>query len=351
MVVWYGGQFYSLFFLTQALKVDGTTANLLIAGALALATPFFIFFGWLSDKIGRKKIIIAGCLLAALTYFPLFKALTHYANPAIEEARESSPAIVHADPSTCSFQFDPAGVRKFTSSCDIATAALTKAGVPYTVQAAPAGLLARVEVGGQTVDSYEATGLSKDEAKAKAAELAPTLKATLTAAGYPEKADPARINIPMTLAILWVLVIYVTMVYGPIAAFLGRAVPDPDPLHLDVAAVPHRQRLVRRLPAGHLVRPGRRHRQHVRRPVVSDHDRGDDGGDRHAVPARNQGRGHREVKSSSLPVRRRRHSRRRPLRGPAFFVSGARAGTAAWRPACLAQRHPLGAVHRRRNTR
>ncbi|KAF1703189.1 MFS transporter [Pseudoxanthomonas kaohsiungensis] len=224
-VVWYGGQFYSLFFLTQALKVDGTTANLLIAGALALATPFFIVFGWLSDKIGRKKIILAGCLLAALTYFPLFKALTHYANPAVEEARESAPAIVHADPSTCSFQFDPAGVRKFTSACDIATAALTKAGVPYTVQAAPAGTVARVEVGGASFESYDATGLAKDDAKAKATALAGTMKAALTAAGYPEKADPDRINIPMTLAILWVLVIYVTMVYGPIAAYLVELFP------------------------------------------------------------------------------------------------------------------------------
>lgn len=224
-VVWYGGQFYSLFFLTQALKVDGTTANLLIAGALALATPFFIVFGWLSDKIGRKKIILAGCLLAALTYFPLFKALTHYANPAVEEARENAPAIVHADPSTCSFQFDPAGVRKFTSACDIATAALTKAGVPYTVQAAPAGTVARVEVGGASFESYDATGLAKDDAKAKATALAGTMKAALTAAGYPEKADPDRINIPMTLAILWVLVIYVTMVYGPIAAYLVELFP------------------------------------------------------------------------------------------------------------------------------
>jgi len=224
-VVWYGGQFYSLFFLTQALKVDGTTANLLIAGALALGTPFFIVFGWLSDKIGRKKIILAGCLLAALTYFPLFKALTHYANPAIEEARQNAPAIVHADPSTCSFQFDPAGVRKFTSSCDIATAALTKAGVPYTVQAAPAGTLARIEVGGSSVDSYDATGLSTADAKARAGELAPVLKAALTEAGYPEKANPDRINIPFTLLILWILVIYVTMVYGPIAAYLVELFP------------------------------------------------------------------------------------------------------------------------------
>ena len=224
-VVWYGGQFYSLFFLTQALKVDGTTANLLIAGALVLATPFFIVFGWLSDKIGRKKIIMAGCLLAALTYFPLFKALTHYANPGVEEARENSPAVVHADPATCSFQFDPVGVRKFTSSCDIATAALAKAGVPYTVQAAPVGSVARVEVGGNVVESYDAAGLATADFRARSAELAASIKGALTAAGYPEKADPDRINIPMTLLILWILVIYVTMVYGPIAAYLVELFP------------------------------------------------------------------------------------------------------------------------------
>jgi len=224
-VVWYGGQFYSLFFLTQSLKVDGTTANLFIAAALALGTPFFVFFGWLSDRIGRKKIILAGCLLAAVTYFPIFKGLTHFANPGVEEARANSPAVVTADPATCSFQFDPAGVRKFTSSCDVATAALTKAGVPYSIQPAAPGSLARIEVGGQAVDSYEAEGLSGDALKAAAGELGASLKSVLTAAGYPEKADPARINKAGTLFLLWVLVIYVTMVYGPIAAYLVELFP------------------------------------------------------------------------------------------------------------------------------
>ena len=141
-VVWYGGQFYSLFFLTQTLKVDAQTANLLVAGALVLATPFFVVFGWLSDRIGRKKIVLGGCLLAALTYFPLFGALTHFANPAIERARQTNPIIVVADPADCHFQFDPIGKARFTSSCDIAKSALAKAGVPYENEAAPSGAVA-----------------------------------------------------------------------------------------------------------------------------------------------------------------------------------------------------------------
>ncbi len=224
-VVWYGGQFYSLFFLTQTLKVDGTTANLLTAGALALATPFFVIFGWLSDKIGRKKIILAGCLLAAVTYFPIFKGLTHYANPAVEEARSKSPALVLADPATCSFQFDPIGKKVFSNSCDIAAGALAKAGIPYEIQAAAPGSLAQVSIGGSEVAAYEAAGLSKDDAKAHADTFAKELKGALTTAGYPEKADPARINKPMTLLLLWLLVIYVTMVYGPIAAYLVELFP------------------------------------------------------------------------------------------------------------------------------
>ncbi|WP_140727515.1 MULTISPECIES: MFS transporter [Gammaproteobacteria] len=224
-VVWYGGQFYSLFFLTQTLKVDGTTANLLIAAALALATPFFVVFGWLSDKIGRKKIIMAGCLLAAVTYMPIFKGLTHFANPAIEEARAQSPALVIADPATCSFQFDPIGKKVFTNSCDIAAAALAKAGIPYEIQPAAPGSLAQVSIGGTAVAAYEGAGLGKDEAKAKADAFGKELKGALTSAGYPEKADPARINKPMTLLLLWILVIYVTMVYGPIAAYLVELFP------------------------------------------------------------------------------------------------------------------------------
>ncbi len=224
-VVWYAGQFYAMYFLTQSLKVDATTTWLLIAASLALATPFFVVFGWLSDRIGRKKIIMAGCLIAALTYMPLFKALTHYANPAIDEARARAPAVVVADPDTCSFQFDPIGKKRFTNSCDIATAALAKAGVPYTIQAAPAGTVAEVRIGATPVPSYEGAGLAADDGKAQGDAFGAALKAALTEAGYPEKADPARINKPMVLLILTILVLYVTMVYGPIAAWLVELFP------------------------------------------------------------------------------------------------------------------------------
>ena len=224
-VVWYCGQFYALFFLTQTLKVDPTTANLLIAAALVIGTPFFIVFGWLSDKIGRKPIIMAGCLIAALTYFPIFKALTHYANPAIETAAATSPVTVTADPATCSFQFNPVGTTKFTSSCDIAKSALAKGGTPYrNVEAAP-GTVASISVGDTVVSSYEAAAFTGDSAATEAARFNGELKTALTAAGYPEKANPAEINKPMVLFLLTVLVLYVTMVYGPIAAWLVELFP------------------------------------------------------------------------------------------------------------------------------
>ncbi|RKP49096.1 MFS transporter [Trinickia fusca] len=221
-VVWYSGQFYALFFLTQTLKVDGASANILVALALLIGTPFFVFFGSLSDRIGRKPIIMAGCLIAALTYFPLFKALTHYANPALEAATQKSPIVVVANPDECSFQFNPVGTAKFTSSCDIAKSALSKAGLNYSNVAAPAGTLAQIKVGDTTIDTYDgkAPG-AKDKAKAFEKSLGGTLKS----AGYPPKADPAQLNWPMTVVVLTLLVIYVTMVYGPIAAMLVEMFP------------------------------------------------------------------------------------------------------------------------------
>ena len=224
-VVWYTGQFYALFFLTQTLKVDGPTANILIAVSLLIGTPFFIIFGSLSDRIGRKNIIMAGCLLAAATYFPIFKALTHYANPALEAAQMNAPVTVVADPKECQFQFNPTGTKKFTSSCDIAKAKLASMSVNYKNEEAPAGTPAVIKVGDTVLESYSSAGLPKDEAKAKEDEFTGKLKEMIKSAGYPAKADSAMINKPMVLLLLFILVIYVTMVYGPIAAMLVEMFP------------------------------------------------------------------------------------------------------------------------------
>ncbi|KGF82986.1 major facilitator transporter [Massilia sp. JS1662] len=229
-VVWYTGQFYALFFLTKTLKIDDATANILIAISLALATPFFIFFGSLSDRIGRKTIIMAGCLIAALTYFPIFKGLTHYGNPALEAALQNSPVVVVADPASCHFQFNATGQKKFPSSCDIATGQLTAASVSYTRQDAPAGTIASVRIGDKVYPSFNAT-LTPDElnfdqaSKDREAALKKELGAAIKAAGYPAKADPTQINKPMLVLLLFVLVLYVTMVYGPVAAMLVEMFP------------------------------------------------------------------------------------------------------------------------------
>ena len=285
-VVWYTGQFYALFFLTQALKVDAATANILVAIALLIGTPFFVVFGTLSDKIGRKPIIMAGCLIAALTYFPLFKAMTEAANPALARAQASAPVTLIADGHECSFQFNPTGTSKFTSSCDIAKQLLAANSVNYEDVSALPGTVAVIKVGETVINSYSpakvseadypvakeaaakgaqaaakrveglkamATPAKEDQDKLKAAEKelkdasalvasfdkdpkAATVKVTegqfkktvngaLKAAGYPAKADPAQVNKPLIVAILTVLVIYVTMVYGPIAAMLVEMFP------------------------------------------------------------------------------------------------------------------------------
>ena len=224
-VVWYTGQFYALFFLTQTLKVDGTTANILIALSLVIGTPFFVLFGALSDKIGRKGIIMAGCLLAALTYFPIFKALTHYANPALEAAQEKSPVTVVADPNACSFQFNPVGTSQFTSSCDIAKSFLARNAVNYANEPAAPGTIAQVKIGDKVVASFDGKGLSKAEVAKQSAEFNKAATAAIREAGYPAKADSARIDYVMVTALLTLLVIYVTMVYGPIAAMLVEMFP------------------------------------------------------------------------------------------------------------------------------
>jgi MFS family permease len=224
-VVWYTGQFYALFFLTQTLKVDGATANILIAASLLIGTPFFIVFGALSDRIGRKPIILGGCLIAAVTYFPIFNALTHYANPALENALKNAPVVVTADPAECQFQFNPTGTKKFTSSCDIVKAKLAAASVNYSNEEAPSGAIATVKVGEKVITAYSAKGLSKEEAATKEKAFSTELSDAIKNAGYPAKADPEQINKTMVLVLLVILVIYVTMVYGPIAAMLVEMFP------------------------------------------------------------------------------------------------------------------------------
>ncbi|TGQ56038.1 MFS transporter [Mesorhizobium sp. M1C.F.Ca.ET.193.01.1.1] len=296
-VIWYNGQFYALFFLTNVLKVDAQSVNIMIAIALAIGSIFFVVFGWLSDKIGRKPIIMAGLAMGIVCTFPLFKALTWAANPALATAQQNTRATVTAAPGDCRFQFNPVGTAKFTTSCDIATSFLTKNSVPYDVvtTAAP-GTAATVKIGNETVDSYDAVAAG-DQAKAKEAVFQKAVNMSLQDSGYPLKraaakvpdqkldafvaanpelkldaaairggekttvpadkavtdklltkdeaagateitvyaipgggpfamfADPAAINWPMTIGILFILVVFVTMVYGPIAAILVEMFP------------------------------------------------------------------------------------------------------------------------------
>jgi hypothetical protein len=222
-VVWYSGQFYALFFLVGVLKVDSFTANLLVAWALLVGALGFIFFGWLSDKIGRKPIILGGCLLAALTYFPVFQYMAEIANPALSKAHEAVKVVVVADPSDCSFQFNPTGLSKFTNSCDVAKAALARASVTYSQQDAPAGTRASVQIGDKTLDSTAKT-------------FAADLTGALTAVGYPSASNPSVVKISnpfdifrpqpfMLVLILCFLMVLVTMVYGPMAAALVELFP------------------------------------------------------------------------------------------------------------------------------
>ncbi|KQM53185.1 MFS transporter [Sphingomonas sp. Leaf208] len=225
-VIFYTSQFYALFFLEKNLRVDGPTTNILIAIALLIATPAFIFFGWLSDRIGRKYIILTGCALAALTYMPLFHALSKAANPALYAAQANSPVSVVANPDECSVQFDPVGKNKFdSSSCDIAKAYLAKAGISYANVIAPAGTVAQIHIGGTTIPVVNPAVVSGPDKAAAIKAFGAEVKTALTAVGYPEKADPAQINKPMVIAILVLLVLYVTMVYGPIAALLVELFP------------------------------------------------------------------------------------------------------------------------------
>jgi len=228
-VIWYGGQFYALFFLEKMLQVEAASANLIIAAALLIGTPFFVIFGALSDRIGRKPIIMGGCVLAALTYFPTFKAITHAANPALERAVSTAPVSVVADPDACSVQFDPVGKQTFRRSCDVAKSALAKAGVPYTNIEAPAGSVAEVRIGAGSeavvLRSFEGMTLGSAEFKSEAAAFGKSLRSALDNAGYPAKADMSAVNYPLVIALCVWLVLLVTMVYGPIAAWLVELFP------------------------------------------------------------------------------------------------------------------------------
>jgi hypothetical protein len=225
-VVWYTGMFYELFFLTQTLKVEPNAANLMVAGSLMLATPFFIVFGALSDKIGRKKIIMFGCAIAAVTYFPIFKALTEYANPALALAQKNSPVSITANPDECSVQFNPVGTAKFTSSCDIAKSTVARRAVPYkNIVGTGTAFIEFGAVGDANytkVTSYDGKAATAKEEKTRyEAELA----AAVVKAGFPVKADMSKVNTPMVMFLLWVLAIYVTLVYAPIAAWLVELFP------------------------------------------------------------------------------------------------------------------------------
>jgi MFS family permease len=225
-VVWYTGQFYALFFLEKMLMVDGATTNILIAIALAIGTPFFVFFGWLSDKIGRKPIILAGCALAALTYFPAFHALTEAANPALAKAQATAPVSVVVNDNECSVQFDPVGRSKFDSkSCDIAKSFLAKGGISYSKVEAPAGTVAEIRIGNTVLTAPDPAKVKGDERKAAIAKFQDEARAALAKAGYPAKANPDEINTPVVIAILTYLVLLVTAVYGPIAALLVELFP------------------------------------------------------------------------------------------------------------------------------
>ncbi len=224
-VIWYTGQFYALFFLTQTLKVDSGAANLYMAAALAIGVPFFVLFGWLSDKVGRKPIILSGCLLAALLYMPIFKALTAVANPDLAAAQKSAPVAVIADPKTCAFQFNPTETADFLSSCDIAKARLAGLSVAYSIEAAPAGALARIRIGEREIASFEGETLEPATLAARRTAFDGEVGAAIEKAGYPQKADPAKINGPALLGLLVALVVLVAMAYGPIAAQLVELFP------------------------------------------------------------------------------------------------------------------------------
>ena len=224
-VVGYISLVYMNLFMTQTLKVDAATSNLLLAAALAAAVPFYLVVGKIADRFGRKPQVVIGCLIAALTFFPIFRGLTHYANPQIETAQATNPVVVIADPRECSFQFDPVGGARFTSSCDVAKSVVAGQRIPYSNEAAPAGTVAIVKVGDATIAAFDGSALSTDEFKSRSAQFKEQLSSLLKEAGYPASADPQRIDYPMVFLLLWVMGVLGVMTYGPIAAWLVELFP------------------------------------------------------------------------------------------------------------------------------
>jgi MFS family permease len=211
------------------LQVDSTAALVVMGAALILATPFFVVFGKLSDRVGRKKIVLIGCLLAIFTYFPIFRGITHFANPALDAAVSAAPVTVVADPEDCSFQFDPIGKKTFRNSCDVVKSVLARQGVPYENEAAPVGTVAHVRIGNgdgaRHVGSFDGRAMDANAFKASQASFSTALNAELAAAKYPARANMAEFNYPMVILLCTLLVLYVTMVYGPIAAWLVELFP------------------------------------------------------------------------------------------------------------------------------
>jgi MFS family permease len=223
--VWYAGYFYAQFFLERVLKVEPATVNMVLIGVSMLSAALYVFFGWLSDRVGRKPVMIGGMLLFVVIAFPGFRIMTEAANPALVEAAQRAPAVVRADPADCSFQLDLVGQAKFTSSCDIARNALSSAGVPYVSQDAPAGSVAEVRIGGIVVPSQAAAGSDAAAIKAARAAVDGRVKAALTAAGYPAKADPARFDVTRVFLLLLAFMVAATALYGPQAAALVELFP------------------------------------------------------------------------------------------------------------------------------
>jgi len=223
--VWYTTFFYLPVFLERFLKVEPKTVNMLVMTATAASAPLYVFFGWLSDRVGRKWVLWFGMTLALVAFFPAFHQMAKFANPALAEAEQRMPVTVIADPATCNLQFDPVGKAVFTSSCDIAKSALANAGVSYVNKAGPAGAVARVDIGSAEVPSIEGDGLDKAGLKAAKTGFETRLKAALVAAGYPATADPARINLVGVFAVLMIFVVGATALYGPQASALVELFP------------------------------------------------------------------------------------------------------------------------------